>query len=289
MLYQFIANGLIHGTMLSLAALGFALVYNTTRIFHITYAGLYVFAAYLFWQFSVVFDMPQWLGILFAMTGTGILSILIEKLVYQPMDTAKATHNSILVASIGIFTILINIIALLWGNETKTFSAAINPVYQYSGILITEAQLIQLIVAVVAIPLFFVVLNYTGYGLKIKALRDDPQLLRLNGFSPYHLRLAVFFSSGILVALASGLSARDIGMDPYIGMPILLNAVVAIIIGGAGRFEAAVIGGISVGILQALVVWQWSAQWQEAITFAILLIFLLFRPQGIIGEKQRSA
>jgi branched-chain amino acid transport system permease protein len=70
-------------------------------------------------------------------------------------------------------------------------------------------------------------------------------------------------------------------------MPILLNAIVALIIGGIGRFESCIIGGITLGILQALVVWQWSAQWQEAITFLVLLIFLFIRPQGFIGEKSR--
>jgi len=60
-----------------------------------------------------------------------------------------------------------------------------------------------------------------------------------------------------------------------------------LIIGGIGRFESAVIGGMIIGILQALVVWQWSAQWQEAITFLVLIIFLFFRPQGFIGEKTR--
>jgi len=289
MLYQFLFNGIVQGAIISVAALGFALIYNTARIFHIAYAGLYVFAAYIFWHMSVVYKLPQWIGLSAAIAVTGVLSVLVEKLVYQPMDNSKATHNSIMVASIGVFTILINLIALFWGNETKVFSAAINKVYHLHDILITQAQLIQLIVATLTIPLFFVVLNYSGYGLKIKALRDDPQLLRLNGFNPGQLRLAVFFTSGMFAALSSGLASRDIGMDPYVGMPVLLNAVVAIIIGGAGRFEAAVLGGLSIGILQALVVWQWSAQWQEAITFVLLLFFLVMRPQGIIGEKQRNA
>lgn len=289
MIMQFIANGLINGALLSLAAIGFALIYNTTKIFHIAYAGLYVFSAYVFWQMSVAFDLPQWTGLMAAMLFTGILSILIEKLVYRPMGDSKATHNSIMVASIGVFTILINFIALIWGNETKVFSSAINPVYQLHGILITQAQLIQLVIASLSIPAFFIILNFSGYGLRIKALRDDPQLLRLNGFNPNQLRLAIFFMSGMFAALSAGLASRDIGMDPYVGMPVLLNAVVAIIIGGAGRFEAAVFGGLTIGILQALVVWQWSAQWQEAITFVLLLFFLIIRPHGIIGEKQRNA
>ena len=77
-------------------------------------------------------------------------------------------------------------------------------------------------------------------------------------------------------------------MDPYVGMPMLLNAVVALIIGGVGRFEAPVIGGLLIGVLQALVVYVASARWQDAVTFLLLIAFLLFRPQGILGEKIRS-
>jgi len=69
---------------------------------------------------------------------------------------------------------------------------------------------------------------------------------------------------------------------------MLLNAVVALIIGGIGRFEAPILGGFIIGILQALSVWVFSARWQDAVTFTLLIIFLLFRPQGLIGEKRRT-
>ena len=82
--------------------------------------------------------------------------------------------------------------------------------------------------------------------------------------------------------------AQDIGMDPYVGLPMILNVFVAMIIGGTGKFVAPVLGGLIIGLVQALVVWQFSANWQEAITFLLLIGFLLFRPQGILGKKIRA-
>ena len=76
-------------------------------------------------------------------------------------------------------------------------------------------------------------------------------------------------------------------MDPYVGMPMLLSAVVALIIGGVGRFEAPILGGFIIGILQSLAVWVFSSRWQDAVTFTLLILFLLLRPQGLLGEKQR--
>jgi branched-chain amino acid transport system permease protein len=102
------------------------------------------------------------------------------------------------------------------------------------------------------------------------------------------MRLILFILSGFFAALGGGLVAYDVGMDPYVGMPMLLNAVVALIIGGMGRFEAPIIGGFIIGILQAMVVWAFSSRWQDAVTFTLLILFLLFRPQGLMGEKKRA-
>jgi branched-chain amino acid transport system permease protein len=109
------------------------------------------------------------------------------------------------------------------------------------------------------------------------------------GMNTVILKRILFALSSVFAATGSCLIAWDVGMDPYVGMPMLLNAVVALIIGGIGRFEAPVVGGVIIGLLQAVVVYFTSARWQDAVTFTLLILFLLFRPQGILGEKERSA
>lgn len=288
MLLQFLINGLITGLLYSVASLSFALVYHTSRIFHIALAVLYVAAVYIFWFFFVTLGLPVLPAILLGVCLTAVLSLAIEKIVYYPLFKSKASLNIALVSSIGVFTILTNLVALLWGNETKTFSSEIGKVFSVADLIITQKQFIQLVISIIAIASFFVFLNRTSTGIRIKAVRDDAELYQVMGFDLKKIRSTAFITSGILIAIASCLTAWDIGMDPYVGMPILLNAIVALVIGGMGRFESCIIGGITLGILQALVVWQWSAQWQEAITFIVLLLFLFIRPQGFIGEKSRT-
>ena len=287
MLLQFLINGLITGLMYALASLGYALVYNTTRIFHIALAALYVISAYIFWQLAVVFNFPVLLGIVISAIITALISLGIERFVYFPLFKSKASLNIILVSSIGVFTVLTNVVAMYWGNETKTFSSEIGKVYTIGELIVTGKQVLQFFGAFAVIIVFFLFLNRSKIGLRIKAVRDDAELYQVLGFSLSNIRTIVFAVSGVMISIASSLSAWDIGLDPYVGMPILLNAIVALIIGGQGRFESCIIGGITLGILQALVVWQWSAQWQEAITFVVLIVFLFFRPQGFIGEKSR--
>ncbi|HLP71745.1 MAG TPA: branched-chain amino acid ABC transporter permease [Bacteroidales bacterium] len=289
MFLQFLINGLITGCIYSLASISFALVYYTTHIFHIALAVLYVLAAYVFWYLTVALGIPVFVSLLISLFFTSAVSFGIERYVYYPLHKAKSSLNVVMVSSIGVFIVVTNIIAMIWSNETKTFSSDISKVFSAGNIIITARQAMQFIGSTVLIILFFVALNFSRAGLRIKAVRDDAELFQVIGFSLTGIRRMSFLLSGFLIGAASCLTAMDIGMDPYVGMPILLNAIVALIIGGMGRFESCIIGGLSLGILQALVVWKWSAQWQEAITFLILIIFLFMRPQGLIGERSRLA
>jgi branched-chain amino acid transport system permease protein len=147
--------------------------------------------------------------------------------------------------------------------------------------------MMQFLVSVCIIILFFLLLKFSSFGIKTRAYRDDEKLAAVLRMNVPALKHKLFLMSSLLAGVGSCLIAWDVGFNPYVGMPILLNAVVALIIGGVGRFEAPLIGGLIIGVLQAMVVYATSARWQDAVTFTLLILFLLFRPQGILGEKVR--
>jgi branched-chain amino acid transport system permease protein len=287
MLLQFIINGFITGILYSLSAIGFALVYNTTKIFHIAAAALYVAAAYIFYFAFHSLGFPLWLAGGSSLLFTALLSMLCEWTVYRPLYNKQSSLNVVMISSIGVMTILVNVIAMIFGNETKVIDNSIQAVYTFGQVIITRPQMYQLVLGLSAIILFTGFLRFTKFGLKTKALSNDAALFKVLGFNVNRTRTLVFALSGIFLAMGSCLTVYDIGMDPHIGMTILINAMVAMIIGGIGNFNACVVGGLSLGILQALVVYQFSANWQNAITFVVLLIFLFMRPQGIFGYKKR--
>jgi branched-chain amino acid transport system permease protein len=287
MFVQFVINGFITGILYSLSALGFALVYNTTRIFHIAAAAIYVGAAYIFYFAFHTLLFPLWLSAGVAVILTALLSVLCEWIVYRPLYNKQSSLNVVMISSISVMTVLVNVIALLFGNETKVLDNSIQQVFTFGEIIITNPQLWQLILGLLAIVFFMIFLKFSKFGLKAKALSNDDTLFKVLGFNITATRILVFALSGAFLALGSCLTAYDIGMDPHVGMSILINAMVAMIIGGIGRFNACVIGGISLGILQSLVVYQFSANWQNAITFLALLLILFLRPQGIMGYKKR--
>lgn len=288
MLLQFIINGLIIGSVYSLVSLGFALVYNTTRIFHIAYAVLYMFCPYMILTFYSNLGLPLLFAFVIAIIITIMLSLLMEIAVYKPLTKKISSHNIIMISSIGIMIVVINIVAMFYGNETKILNQDISETVKFGNIIITHTQLAQFFISTFLLGVFILFLKFSKFGIRTRAMRDDDILCSVFGSDIFKMRMTLFILSAFFAAVGGGLVAYDVGMDPYIGMPMLLNAVVALIIGGIGRFEAPIIGGFIIGILQALSVWAISARWQDAVTFTLLILFLLFRPQGLLGEKRRT-
>ena len=284
MLLQFVINGLITGLLYSLLAIGFALVYNTTKVFHLAAAGLYVVAAYAFYSFVSLLLLPIFLGAIMAIAVTMFFSLLTEILVYRPLGKNKVS----LIASVGILTFLVNLVVLLYGNAPKVVENSLKSTYSFGNLILSQPQAWQAGIALLAIIAFIVFIHKTSWGKRFRAISDDEVLFSTLGYSVNGTRTVAFLFSGAFIALSSCLNVYEVGMDPNMGMNILINAMAAMIIGGIGRFDACVLGGLSLGLIQSLVLLQLPSSWQAGVTFLILMLFLFFRPQGIAGYKQRT-
>ena len=201
MIWQFIINGLITGIIYSLLAIGFALVYNTTKIFHIAAAGIYVFAAYMFWFFVAKVEFAIIPASLIAIVLTMFLSLLSELCVYRPLKNKKASLNVAMIASIGLMTVIINTIAMCFGNETKVVENAILQPLTFGDIVITTPQKYQTVVGIVVLAVFMAVLKWTNWGLRLKALSADETLFETLGYNTNATRVLVFLVSGAFIAL----------------------------------------------------------------------------------------
>ena len=288
MIWQFIINGLITGLLYSLLAIGFALVYNTTHIFHIAAAGIYVFAAYMFWWLSGKLGLPIIVAAALAIILTMGLSLLSEVGVYRPLRKKHSSLNAVMIASIGLMTVVVNFLAMVFGAESKNVMKSIPAPFEFGDLIFTSTQYYQTIVAFVAITAFLVLLNVTRFGMKVRALSSDETLFETLGYDKQRTVSIVFLLSGLFIGLASCVTVFDLSLHPNMGMTVLINAMVAMIIGGNGKFWTCVAGGLVLGVVQSLTVFQFSSNWQDAIAFALLLVFLFLRPQGIAGLRQRA-
>lgn len=287
MLIQLLANGLVSGCLYALIALGFALIYNATRTFHLAHGAVYTASAYFLYVFLILLKWPLWLALLISAGFTLLLGMAMEYLIYAPLKKRNASLLIALISSIGAYTVIINLIAMVFGNETKILRPGIEVTYTIGNIILTRIQLAEVIVFLIITPVVIYLLKKTSWGKSVRAVSDHPQLASVMGIKLSHVRYSVFAVGSVLAGIAAMLSGLDTGMDPYVGMPMFLIAAVAMIVGGVGTFAGAVVGAFLIGVVESLVIWQISARWVEAITFVILILFLIFKPEGLLGKRKR--
>lgn len=283
---QIFANGLISGLTTAVLAVAFSVVYVPTRIFHIALGGIYVAASFFAWAVLEATGSVA-LSIVVAIGGSVLLSVGCEALNHAQLERKGAPMGAHLIASLGLYIIFVQAIALTWGNETKSLRLGVDTTMSAGGVILTSAQVLGAVVSSIVLAGFFLWLKFSDLGLQFRALADNAKELSLRGFNVRRLRLAAFGVSGALAAVSSLLTSYDLGFDPHVGLPALLLAVVAVIIGGRLSFFGPVVGALLLGIVRSEVVWFLSAQWQEAVTFFVLVVFLYVRPNGLIGRSMR--
>lgn len=283
---QIILNGLISGSAIALLAVAFQMVYLPTRVFFIGLAGLYSLTPYSFLAAQRA-GLPWIGGIIVTLVAIVGVALLCEWMNHAPLARKGASDGVQLISSLGLYIVLVQVIAMVWGNETQTLRAGLDATAHFVGSVLTRAQVIMAGVACVLLVGVWVLLSASKIGLRLRALADNPAQFALLGYNVDAHRLIAFAFAGVFAAASSLLTAYDIGFDPYTGLNAVLLAVVAVIIGGRNSFAGPAIGGLLLGFVRAQVVWYLSARWQEAVTFAVLALFLLLRPHGLFGQKTR--
>ena len=287
LILQFLFNGLATGALYAIVALGFSLIYNTTKIFHIAHGALYTIAAYLLFSAFILLKLPLFLSILITLFGTALFGILIEIFVYRPFYKKNAPSVTSFISSLGLYIVLQNLIALIYGNQVQVLISEPEKTFQLGNIIISRIQLLEITTFLIISILFYLIISFTKFGKSLKALSDNSLLAEVIGIDIDSIRLKVFAIGSMLAAISAILSALDTGIEPTMGLPIVMIAIVSVIIGGSSVFEGALVGGILLGILQALSIFIFSARWQNTVVFIALIIFLLFKPEGILGVRKR--
>ncbi len=283
---QILANGILNGLIIALMALAFQLVYLPTRVFHVALGGIYVVAPYVAW-ICLKGGVPWYVSFAASLGFCALFAIAIDVFNHAPLARRQAAFISHLIVSLGVYIITVQILVILWGSHPKAIRIARDEAFFFGELIFTATQLWSAAVSVVLLGVFYLWLSFTDTGLQFRALSDNPHELALRGFNISRLRMIAFGMSGVITAVGALLVAREIGFHPHNGLDTLLLAVVAAIIGGRGSFIGPVIGGLLLGIVRAEVIWYISASWQDGITFGLLALFLLLRPQGLVVKRAR--
>ncbi len=285
-LAQFTLNSIINGALYILITLGFNLIYGVTKFVNINHGAIAVVGGYTTYYLFRVLGWQVSVSIVLGVLVAGLLGLLLDRIVFRYLRENKSSNVTQFIASLGLFTITQSVLAIVFGSQLCSLMGD-GPARPYNifGGFLTSVHLATIISALLAVFFMFLLLRYTRFGKIVRALSDDEEVAKIMGINTGQVIGWVVFIGSALAGLAGVLVGFDLGIYPAMGLIILMSGIIASIIGGIGNFYGGVLGSIILVVIENLGMVVFPSEWRMAVAFAVLVPFLIWRPQGILGKK----
>jgi branched-chain amino acid transport system permease protein len=282
MFLQQLVNGVTLGAVYTLLALSFSIVMGILGILNLAIAELFMIGGYLGFA-AIAAHLPLPLAVATGMTGAALLSVVIEKVGYEPLRDAPAVTP--MLSTLGFSIILQNVATNVWGSdpfqlpdELLVGRITLGPVS------VGNIQLVVLGATVALVVIIAYIVQRTSIGRALRATAENRDVARLLGVSGSRITLIAFMMSGALAGAAGVLIALHYAViTPYVGVEIGLKAIAVMVIGGTSRIWGALIAGPLIGIAEVLTVAYGGSQVRDFVVYGFMILILLFRPQGLLG------
>jgi branched-chain amino acid transport system permease protein/neutral amino acid transport system permease protein len=279
---QLLLNGVIAGSIYAMFAVGLTMIYGTFRFINFAHGELIAWGAYLALLFvRPPFDMPIYAAAIPALLITVLIGLAQDRYVYRPLR--HGSRITLLIASIGLSYFLRNAIRFLWGSDLQTYGVTLSRGIAFAGLRITPAQIAMILAAVIFLGALYVVLKHTMIGKSLRAVSDSMTLARIMGIRIDRVSIFVWILAAVFSGVGGILLAVDTNLEPMMGLTNLIKAFAAVLLGGAGNVWGAMLGGLFIGIAENVGVAFFSPGYKDFISFALIILMLLFRPKGIFG------
>lgn len=284
--FQQILNGLTLGSVYGLVALGLTLVYGILHVPNFSHGALYMVGAYAAWMLMTAVGANYWI----AMLGSGVvvaaIAVLCERLVFNPLRHAPPIHDKI--AAIGILLFLEAGVQAIWGAEFQRMPSPFPGVMiEFMGLIMPAQRLLIIVGAIVLMLGLHFFLKRTTTGSSIVAMAQDREGAFLVGIDANKVSMITFAISGFLAAVAAALFVPISLVFPAMGHLVIMKAFVIIVLGGMGSIPGAIIGGMIIGFAESFGAFYVSTNYKDLIAFALLVIILSLRPQGLFTKGVR--
>jgi branched-chain amino acid transport system permease protein len=280
---QLLLNGLQTGAIYALTAAGFALIFGATRIFHFAHGTAFTLAGYTF-LFAWRAGLPGWLGVLAAVAVATLFGMAMERFVYRPIQRHEGSFFTVFVAAFGVGIVVQNLVGMFAGRGLATVDTRLSFATEVMPeIFVAPILWIAIATAAVLFAALTVFLTRTHAGVALRALAQNPDLIRTYGLSANAISVLAFAIGSALAAPAAIVTAMTSGLNEAIGHHVMLISIAATIVGGIGSLRGAALAGLMLGVAESLALQFVDTQWAEAVSFLALFAFILFRPSGIFG------
>jgi neutral amino acid transport system permease protein len=285
-LAQSTLNGIVAGNYFALGAVGLTLIFGVLRLVNFAHGEFLTFGAYMMVAANAL-DLPLVVSAAFGVVATAGLALSLEVALWRPVRRKRVGELQLLLLALGLAYVMRYTISFVAGPEDRASGADVTAGVTILGLRIGRTELIVTLVGLAAIVLVAIGLRYTSLGRQMRALADSIELSETTGIDTDRIVLVTWAISGGLAGLAGIIYALPAGtVNPQLGFTLILSIFAAVVVGGIGNAYGALAGGMLIGVAQ-----EWSTlvinpSMKVAVGFAVLILVLLVRPQGLFGRAR---
>lgn len=282
---QQLLNGLTLGGVYCLVALGLTLVYGILHVPNFAHGAFYMAGAFIAFYLISSVGLHYWVAMAGAAAAVAALAVLSERLVFHPLRHAPYLHH--MIASIGILLFLESGAQALWGADFHRMQTPYNNIIDVAGLTLPAQRVLIIVAAFVLVALLQLFLKKTMTGVTIVAMAQNRDGAALVGIDANRVAMLTFAISGALAGMAAVLYAPINLVYTSMGSLVITKAFVIIVLGGMGSVPGAIVGGLIIGFAEAFGAFYISTDYKDIIAFALLVVILSFKPEGLFSKGAR--
>lgn len=286
---QLLINGLIAGAIYALVSSGFSLIYSTCKFVHFAHGSAIAFSAYMLFFLFAGWGLNFWIAAVLAIMLGSLLGIAMNTFIYRALRKRKASNIILLIASFGLLILIESLILIFFGADVKTIGfIKVEKGIDFLGAVITPLQIYIIIISLVLLVGLFFLMKKTKIGKAMRAVSDNKDVAEIVGISSEKIYNWSFGIGSAIAGIAGILVALEQNLEPTMGTGLVIKGFTAAIIGGIGSVPGSILGAFLLGLCENFGIWYLPSGYKDAIAFILLFIFLLFRPNGILGKKKEG-
>ncbi|MGH3646754.1 MAG: branched-chain amino acid ABC transporter permease [Micromonosporaceae bacterium] len=304
-------NGLTKGSIYGLVALGYTLVYGVLQLINFAHSEVFMVGTWTVLGVYTVIGADEESGALMvfaalaialvaAATASASTALVIERIAYRPLRRRKAPRLIFLLTAIGFSLALMEVFGFVlrkffgppFGRATVTIPELVQhkALFTIAGVTVTNIQLVIIVSALVMMVVLDTFINRTRMGRGVRAVAQDPDTAALMGVNKNRVFMLIFVVGGAMAGMAALLFTMRFSITKFdIGFLLGLKAFTAAVLGGIGNLRGALLGGLLLGVVEVYSSSLFSSNWEDVTAFVVLVVVLMFRPTGILGESLGKA
>jgi branched-subunit amino acid ABC-type transport system permease component len=283
-----IGFGLVTASVLALAAVGVTLQFGVTNYVNFAYGAYMALAGYIAWELNAKLDVSIWIAIVVSAVFMAGFAVVVNKLVLHPFNRRNPPRVYMLIVTLGLWLFVSNLIPAIWGSEVHSLHVGERAPIDIAFLRLTPRQIVVFFIGVVAMLAVHLLLTRTKLGKAMRAMSDDPALAGVSGIDVDFVVTITWVLVGVLVALAGCVLALNlVSFDSGYGDGILFVIFAAVILGGIGQPYGTMLGALIIGLATEMSAVVVSSTYKTDIAFALLIVMLLIRPQGLVPSTGR--